>query len=90
MPHLMVQVDSHNPIRCGTGEAVDRFSKVIEDCKEKKDSIGGVVTCVVRNVPVGLGEPCFDKLEAKIAHAMLSIPATKVHHGETMLSLTVG
>jgi chorismate synthase len=41
------------------------------------DSIGGTVTCVVRNVPAGLGEPVFDKLEAKLAHAMLSIPATK-------------
>jgi chorismate synthase len=35
------------------------------------------VTCVIRKVPSGLGEPCFDKLEAKLAHAMLSIPATK-------------
>lgn len=35
------------------------------------------MTCVIRNVPIGLGEPCFDKLEAMLAHAMLSIPATK-------------
>lgn len=41
------------------------------------DSIGGTVTCVIRNVPSGLGEPVFDKLEALLAHAMLSIPATK-------------
>ena len=41
------------------------------------DSIGGTVTCVIRNVPAGLGEPVFDKFEAKLAHAMLSIPATK-------------
>ncbi|KAJ1979164.1 bifunctional chorismate synthase/riboflavin reductase [NAD(P)H] aro2, partial [Dimargaris verticillata] len=45
--------------------------------KDASDSIGGTVTCVIRNVPSGLGEPCFDKLEAKLAHAMLSIPATK-------------
>ena len=45
--------------------------------KDKQDSIGGTVTCVIRNVPCGLGEPCFDKFEAKLAHAMLSIPATK-------------
>jgi chorismate synthase len=45
--------------------------------KEAKDSVGGTVTCVIRNVPTGLGEPCFDKLEAKLAHAMLSIPASK-------------
>lgn len=43
----------------------------------EQDSIGGTVTCVIRNCPVGLGEPCFDKLEAVLAHAMLSIPATK-------------
>ncbi|KAF9081346.1 hypothetical protein BGX23_000981, partial [Mortierella sp. AD031] len=49
----------------------------IIDAKEANDSIGGTVTCVIRNVPTGLGEPCFDKLEAKLAHAMLSIPATK-------------
>ena len=45
--------------------------------KEANDSIGGTVTCVIRNVPVGIGEPVFDKLEAQLAHAMLSIPATK-------------
>ena len=41
------------------------------------DSIGGTVTCVIRNVPAGLGEPVFDKFEAKLAQSMLSIPATK-------------
>ena len=45
--------------------------------KEEGNSIGGVVSCVCRNVPIGLGEPCFDKLEAMLAHAMMSIPATK-------------
>lgn len=45
--------------------------------KGKLDSIGGTVTCVVRKCPTGLGEPCFDKLEAKLAHAMMSLPATK-------------
>ncbi|KAJ3100086.1 hypothetical protein HDU96_010470 [Phlyctochytrium bullatum] len=45
--------------------------------KENKDSIGGTVVCVIRNLPSGLGEPCFDKFEAQLAHAMLSIPATK-------------
>ena len=45
--------------------------------KDASDSIGGTVTCVIRNVPAGLGEPVFDKFEAKLAHAMLSIPASK-------------
>jgi len=53
------------------------MSSLIAEYRDKKDSIGGTVTCVIRNVPIGLGEPCFDKLEAKLAHAMLSIPATK-------------
>jgi chorismate synthase len=51
-------------------------ARIIE-AKTNNDSIGGTVTCVIRGVPAGLGEPCFDKLEAKLAHAMLSIPATK-------------
>jgi len=45
--------------------------------KAAQDSIGGTVACVCRNVPAGLGEPVFDRLEAKLAHAMLSLPATK-------------
>jgi chorismate synthase len=53
------------------------MKKVIERFRDAKDSIGGTVTCVVRNCPIGLGEPVFDKLEAMLAHAMLSIPATK-------------
>lgn len=51
--------------------------KLVADYRDRQDSIGGTVTCVVRNCPSGLGEPCFDKLEATLAHAMLSIPATK-------------
>ncbi|KAJ9197040.1 hypothetical protein DTO166G4_2637 [Paecilomyces variotii] len=70
-------VDSFAPVRCPNKEASDRMQKVIETFRDNQDSIGGTVTCVIRNVPVGLGEPCFDKLEAKLAHAMLSIPATK-------------
>ena len=49
----------------------------IAEHREKKDSVGGCVTCVIRNCPIGLGEPVFDKLEALLAHAMLSIPSTK-------------
>lgn len=70
-------VDKFIPVRCPSEEASARMTKVIEKYRDSHDSIGGTVTCVIRNVPVGLGEPCFDKLEAKLAHAMLSIPATK-------------
>lgn len=70
-------VDAFVPTRCPNEDAAARMTKVIEHFRDNSDSIGGTVTCVIRNVPVGLGEPCFDKLEAQIAHAMLSIPATK-------------
>jgi chorismate synthase len=70
-------VDKFAPIRCPDEDAAARMTKVIEKFRDNHDSIGGTVTCVIRNVPVGLGEPCFDKLEAKLGHAMLSIPATK-------------
>ncbi|KAE8147280.1 chorismate synthase [Aspergillus avenaceus] len=71
------KVDSFVPTRCPDESSAARMTKVIEQFRDNSDSIGGTVTCVIRNVPVGLGEPCFDKLEAKLAHAMLSIPATK-------------
>lgn len=70
-------VDSFAPTRCPNEEVAARMTRVIEQYRDNHDSIGGTVTCVIRNVPIGLGEPCFDKLEAKLAHAMLSIPATK-------------
>ncbi|CAI7631510.1 unnamed protein product [Penicillium pancosmium] len=71
------KVDEFAPVRCPDTAASERMTKVIEQYRDNHDSIGGTVTCVIRNVPVGLGEPCFDKLEAKLGHAMLSIPATK-------------
>lgn len=64
-------------IRCPHPLAAERMRQRILLAKANNDSIGGTVTCIIRNCPSGLGEPCFDKLEAKLAHAMLSIPATK-------------
>lgn len=71
------EIDETGPIRCPDETVRDEMVKVIEKYRDSKDSIGGVVTCVIRNSPIGLGEPCFDKLEATLAHAMLSLPATK-------------
>ena len=71
------QVDSFAPIRCPGKQAAEAMTKLIEQYRDAQDSIGGTVTCVIRNCPIGLGEPTFDKLEASLAHAMLSIPATK-------------
>ncbi len=70
-------VDSFLPVRCPNKEASDRMAEIIAAHRDRNDSIGGTVTCVIRKMPVGLGEPCFDKLEAVLAHAMLSIPSTK-------------
>lgn len=55
----------------------DADMQAIRAAKAADDSLGGAVTCVIRNCPLGLGEPCFDKFEAVLAHAMLSIPSTK-------------
>ena len=71
------QVDGFVPVRCPDARASERMTKLIEHFRDTQDSIGGTVTCVIRNCPIGLGEPCFDKLEAQLAHAMLSLPATK-------------
>jgi chorismate synthase len=70
-------VDEFIPVRCPEDGASRRMETLIAEYRDRHDSIGGVVTCVIRNCPSGLGEPCFDKLEAMLAHAMLSIPATK-------------
>jgi len=70
------QVDA-NPTRCPHAATAEKITARILRAKESLDSIGGTVTCVIRNVPAGLGEPVFDKFEAKLAHAMLSVPATK-------------
>lgn len=64
-------------IRCPDQSVAPKMTAEIEEARANKDSVGGVVTCVCRNIPAGLGEPIFDRLEAKLAHAMLSLPATK-------------
>jgi chorismate synthase len=66
-----------NIVRCPDSKAAAEMESLILKVKDEKDSIGGIVTCVIRNVPAGLGEPVFDKLEAVLAHAMLSLPASK-------------
>ena len=71
------KVDEFVPVRCPDATSSEKMAEYIAGFRDRKDSIGGQVTCVIRNVPSGLGEPVFDKMEAMIAHAMLSIPATK-------------
>mmetsp|Transcript_1443 Transcript_1443/g.1969 ORF Transcript_1443/g.1969 Transcript_1443/m.1969 type:complete len:437 (-) Transcript_1443:46-1356(-) len=72
----MEDVDS-NIVRCPDPEAAEKMLARIDEIRKQGNSIGGVVTCVVRNVPAGLGSPVFDKLEADLAKACMSIPAAK-------------
>jgi chorismate synthase len=66
-----------NMVRCPDAAAAKKMISLIEKTREAGDSLGGVIECVARNAPAGLGEPVFDKLEADLAKAMLSLPATK-------------
>ena len=66
-----------NIVRCPDGAIAERMIAAVDEVRTRGDSCGGVVTCVCRNVPRGLGAPVFDKLEAELAKAMLSLPATK-------------
>lgn len=70
------QVES-NIVRCPDGECAQRMIELIEETGRSGDSIGGVVECVARHIPKGLGEPVFDKLEADLAKGVMSLPASK-------------
>ena len=64
-------------VRCPDGDASGEMVQLIDDARTRKDSLGGVVSCVARGVPPGLGEPVFEKLTAQLAGAMFSLPAVK-------------
>jgi len=66
-----------NAVRCPDPEMAAKMEKYIKAIKKEGDTIGGVISCVAKNVPIGLGEPVFDKLHAELGKAMLSINAVK-------------
>jgi chorismate synthase len=66
-----------NAVRCPDAAAAEKMVEAIENARADGDSLGGMIACVARGVPVGLGEPVFDKLEADLAKAMMSLPASK-------------
>ncbi|KAI9124485.1 hypothetical protein K1719_004407 [Acacia pycnantha] len=70
------QIES-NIVRCPDPEYAEKMIAAVDAVRVKGDSVGGVVTCIVRNCPSGLGSPVFDKLEAELAKAIMSLPATK-------------
>ena len=65
------------PVRCPDSAVADKMANRIKSARSNGDSVGGTIRCKIRGVPAGLGEPIFDRLEADLAKAMLSIPATK-------------
>ena len=70
----MVEAD---PTRCPDSTAAAAISDAITKARKDGNSLGGIVQCVARNVPVGLGDPVFDKLEADLAKGVMSLPASK-------------
>ncbi len=66
-----------NPVKCADLRAAEEMTRVIEQAKEKGDSVGGIIESIALNVPVGLGEPVFDTLEGDLAKALFAIPAVK-------------
>ncbi len=66
-----------NPVRCPDPETAKKMEDHIKQVRKEGDTIGGIISCVIKNVPVGLGEPVFDKLHAELGKAMLSINAVK-------------
>lgn len=66
-----------NMVRCPDSKTAEKMIALIDQVRLSRDTIGGTVTCVIKNTPVGLGEPVFDKLHAELGKAMLSINAVK-------------
>ncbi len=75
--NLTRAIIDHEAVRCPDLKVAAEMTTAIEKAAIDKDSLGGVVSCVCRGVPAGWGEPVFDKLDALLAQAMLSIPAAK-------------
>ena len=74
---LDLSLTESNAVRCPDPEMAMKMEEYIKSIKKEGDTIGGIITCVAKNVPIGLGEPVFDKLHAELGKAMLSINAVK-------------
>ena len=77
MSELTLEQVEASPVRCPEAAASAKMEQAILEAKSKGDSVGGTVALLVKNVPAALGEPVFDRLDALLAQAMLSIPACK-------------
>lgn len=86
LKHIIAEVDREkvsleqvesNPVRCPDSKAAKKMIRLIDKTRLAGDTVGGIIECVARNVPPGWGDPVFDKLQADLAKAMLSLPAAK-------------
>lgn len=86
---LDLSLTEQNPVRCPDPETAQRMADLISEVKADGDTIGGIITCVIKGCPVGLGEPVFDKLHAQLGAAMLGINAVKgFEYGEGFAGVT--
>lgn len=78
-PHNIIDFSTieNNPVRCPVPAMAAKMETYIKQIRKEGDTVGGIVTCIIKNVPIGLGEPVFDKLHAALGQAMLSINAVK-------------
>ena len=74
---LDLSLTESSPVRCPDSAISRQMTEFIEQIKNEGDTIGGIVTCVIKNVPTGLGSPVFGKLQSRLADAMMSINAAK-------------
>lgn len=77
LENIDFSLTENNPVRCPDSEMAKIMEAYIKDIKKNGDTVGGIISCMIRNCPPGLGEPVFDKLHADLAKAMLSINAVK-------------
>jgi chorismate synthase len=74
---LDLELSEQNIVRCPDPDFAEKMIDFIDQTRKKQDTVGGVVTCVIKGAPAGLGEPVFDKLHAELARAMMGINAVK-------------
>ena len=87
--HYDLSLTESNAVRCPDPEKAKEMERLISEVKAEGDTIGGIISCIIRGCPAGLGEPEFDKLHAQLAHAMLSINAVKgFEYGEGFAGVT--
>ena len=87
--HYDLSLTESNAVRCPDTQKAEEMEQLIQEVKAEGDTIGGIISCVIKGCPAGLGEPEFDKLHAQLAHAMLSINAVKgFEYGEGFAGVT--